>query len=198
MSYVIKSGESYMKFMQNSSPAKVDTVLKATIFSTSEDANKRIGDIPKKMREDLTVCKLEEPHVVQTANYLPFTLGETKEWLTKIECVLRNIQSSKHSLEKEVRDIELEILDIEHFGELYNVSGSEGYNLFRRISNLRRERREIKDKLLVIDNLANASINQLVSGDIRRSMNGLERREYKPRIAKDLFERKRKKCLTCT
>lgn len=48
MSYVIKSGESYMKFMQNSSPAKVDTVLKATIFSTSEDANKRIGGYTKK------------------------------------------------------------------------------------------------------------------------------------------------------
>lgn len=150
------------------------------------------------MREDLTVCKLEEPHVVQTANYLPFTLGETKDWLTKIECGLRNIQSSKHSLEKRMRDIELEILDIEHFGEFYNVSGCEGYKLFKRISDLRRERREIKDKLLVIDNLANSSINQLVSGDIRRSMSALGRREYKPRIAKELFERKREKCLTCT
>ena len=81
----------------------------------------------------------------------------------------------------------MEIVDIEHAAEFYNLNASQGYKLYRLLHDSRVKRRGVKDELQKINFALGSSIGNLDLENLERSILGLDNRKYTPRINKELF-----------
>lgn len=191
MRYVIKNNQGYIKFKQGSSPVVVKDRVKATGFPTRERAMKRFDTLPKNMRIDLIVEKGGyDPQNSSTFvdNQMEINLNDT---INDIQEKSNEILMEYNLLKQKLKEVENSIEDIEHFGEFYNVSASEGYKLFKKIQDLRRERRQLKNGIELIDKMCDMNFVQIANGKPTDIIEAFPNRKYQPRVEKELFERKK-------
>nr|WP_187142777.1 hypothetical protein [Acetivibrio ethanolgignens] len=99
----------------------------------------------------------------------------------------KQIEERRLYLMEMIHTIELEIVDIEHAAEFYNLNASQGYKLYKLLHDSRNKRREYKDELEKINLSLGTSIRSTNMENLERSIAGLEHRQYTPRINKELF-----------
>ena len=99
----------------------------------------------------------------------------------------KQIEERRLYLMEMIHTIELEIVDIEHAAEFYNLNASQGYKLYKLLHDSRIKRRELKDELEKINLSLGTSIRSANMENLERSIIGLEHRQYTPRINKELF-----------
>ena len=129
-------------------------------------------------------------------NQLKFSFQDMEDTITDVQEKLSSIIGNYDFLVEELSRIDKSICDIEHYGEFYDCSASEGYKNFKKLSLLMRERREVKNKMEIIHELSHMSINGLAKGIVNDSIDKMHNRDYTPRVEKELFERKKAACVT--
>lgn len=114
------------------------------------------------------------------------------ETIKQFEIFLKRMKDYADILSQQYTYIECCKLDYEHKVEFDTTD----LNLMKRAelntnySTCLKERRRIKDDILVLEKLLNASISDLIDGTLDKFFKELEDRYYRPRVAPELFEGK--------
>lgn len=86
------------------------------------------------------------------------------------------------------RKAELEIEDIEHAAEFYNLDASHGYQLYKLLHDARVRRRKCKNAIAWIDFILEQRPERFVENDPSARIAGTRSRDYAPRALPELFE----------
>ena len=109
------------------------------------------------------------------------------ETASEFHSLIKQARERRPYIERKIKDIELEITDIEHAAEFYNLNASQGYKLYKLLHNARIERRKLKDNLAKIDMLLDVNVNVDAMEVLRKRLLGMDNRKYTPRINNELF-----------
>ena len=98
-----------------------------------------------------------------------------------------DVHSKKKELESDLKEIEDEMIDIEHWIEFSNFNAVQGYKASQELKRCREKRRSIKNELLVLDIILEQNINDNATEEVLRRVRGIDNRSYLPRVRTDLF-----------
>lgn len=105
----------------------------------------------------------------------------------EISSFTRKLENRRLYLIEEMHKIDLEIVDIEHAAEFYNLNASQGYKLYKLLHDARIKRRGLKDELQKIELALGTAMKSSNMENLEKSIAGLNNRKYTPRINKELF-----------
>lgn len=101
---------------------------------------------------------------------------------------IHTIQCQRETLVAGQRKAELEIEDIEHAAEFYNLDASHGYQLYKLLHDARVRRRKCKNAIAWIDFILEQRPERFVENDPSAHIVGTRSRDYAPRALPELFE----------
>ena len=153
----------------------VERLSKATKFPDYDGASKKIEKMPPSFRgykwKIVDIENLGKQDVVLATN-------EIVEAVYLISDKLADLPTNAARIKKEIRQIEFEIMDVEHRIELFPMSAVAGYKLAKQIKDLRKKRRVLKDEILKIQYLTQFMKTQKIIAEIE----DLDNRKYNPRV----------------
>lgn len=95
--------------------------------------------------------------------------------------IMREMNADAPELAKNLGTVDRKISDVLHFLELNSFNAVNGYHLSKRLKDLRIERRNIKDRMAWNAIMKNLSYTSVTTGDLVKSLQGLDTRKYTPR-----------------
>ena len=125
--------------------------------------------------------------------YKDETPGEYQEIKQKINDLSNTIQtllSEKDNLVNSLSEVNGKEQDILHYIEFNKFNAAEGYKLSKRLQNIRKERRIIKNKIDIINVIKQDNCYDLIYGKTLERLDGIKNRKYSPRVLNDLFNDK--------
>lgn len=136
----------------------------------------------------VNIVNKNEPVAVSMDGVKPAELNYSiLEKVKEIHTFIKELEQRKLYLVDKLHEIEMEIVDIEHAAEFYNLNASQGYKLYKMLHNARIKRREIKDELQIIGYTLASSLSSKSMDHLQASIAGLDTRKYTPRVNKELF-----------
>lgn len=201
----------YMYWPHGAKWERVTARQRATIFSAEKARSILQNSISSKERDYWSVVFAEEPTKaaapVKNAPLsppLPATLppGAIKcphlpafpdlPDLTAIcqqqQALYTRLAEYKDSLASALSTIDMEISDLMHYIEMANLNAANGYKVFAMLKERRIRRRRIKDDMVKFALLADATLEELISGALLASMQKIDNdRIYTPRQLPELF-----------
>lgn len=87
----------------------------------------------------------------------------------------------------ELKRVDSEICDIEHAAEFYNLSASQGYKIYKMLHDARVRRREIKNRLHLIQWIRDKKVSGINGDNLNRKLTEIDNQQYRPRVLKELF-----------
>ena len=204
MSWIVTNGRNYLK----ANPGKTGVVANmnsATFFESENKAINLVMNLPRSMKNlGYHVAEIEheenEKDIERPKKYyqnveqeirLYSEIGEFEDvikLLTECEQFVNNIVSNKEYLNAKLTTIEKEQTDLEHAIEFYNLNACEGFKLYKKLKEVRLERRKIKDSLTVISILEDSFSSSFFEYPPSKRVEGIKNRKYKPRALKELFD----------
>lgn len=186
--YVAKSNGTYIP-----SKNKCDAVQ----FKTTDAANNvRKSGLPKILRQKYN-WKIQEvieecPSVAETTkNSNPqYAYVDTDALINSIKELsgkFSMLQGNKEWLLEQESNLDKQISDVLHWIEFNTFSACEGYKLCKALKNLRLQRRKIKNELELINIINMHTCNHIAKGNTSRAIDGLNSKQYEPRVLSDLF-----------
>lgn len=188
--FVITDGQKYLtrnkktnlqEITTNICDARVyDSYIKANQVMTTMRKTLRITDWQVKTIEDNTnkeVVRIEN-------NDIDYDFVNT---LQSIEKFSKQLLEQKSQLENKLTNVEKEIIDIEHAAEFYNLDAAKGYKIYKMLHEARIERRKCKDGLTKISYVLDGNFQDCLQSRMTKRIEGLNHREYEPRVLKELF-----------
>lgn len=172
-------------------------IKKATVFKTKIKANNVKNSLPKFIRRDPYYIKElsseDEDALISDEDYVVTghtdrndeSVNRIKEMLQEITSREYDVLSNEEKYRARLSEIDKELVDIDHWIELYPVSAYDGYRMTKMRKDRLLERREIKDSLAEI-----SIIKSIKGGETLKNLNGIEEKKYKPRVLTDLFREK--------
>lgn len=91
------------------------------------------------------------------------------------------------SLRKRLSHVDLEINDIQHYIEFFNLDAAKGYKAYRMLKECLERRRHIKQELARVTFFLSGSAADHAIGKVDRQIRAVEDRTYSPRILEELF-----------
>lgn len=111
-----------------------------------------------------------------------------KNQVAQIGDFIAELKSKKEEAAEIVERCEREMFDLEHNAEFYNKNACDGYKMWRKLGEVRRERRRAKDLIVVVDAiLEDNSFDGILSQKTLSRISGLENRTYSIRELDDIF-----------
>ena len=111
-----------------------------------------------------------------------------KNRICQISDFIAELKSKRLEAVGIVEKCEREIFDLEHNAEFYNKNACEGYKMWRKLGETRRERRRAKDLIVIVDAiLEDNSFDGILSQKTLNRISGLENRVYSVRECDDIF-----------
>lgn len=107
--------------------------------------------------------------------------------IKEISEFIKEIEQRRLFLLYKIHEIDLDIVDIEHAAEFYNLNAAQGYQIYKMLHDARVQRREFKDELQKIELLLGTSMRSMNMENLEKSIKGMDSRKYSPRINKKLF-----------
>lgn len=190
MPYIICNDTYYLS--QDKKTARyslVSDIDRATTWDNSRKAN----NVCKSLSKGLKKYGLKAQYVTQCkkiinkpAEYIELDC-DILEKVNEISEFSKQAEERMLWLSERLHDIELEIVDIEHAAEFYELNAAQGYKIYKMLHDARTKRREIKDELEKIKYFLGTSISSSSMENLKKSIMGLDNRKYTPRINKELF-----------
>lgn len=155
-----------------------------------------VPEIPQK-KESLKEESIEEPVKRGVINNKSSDKEEyspsenVTRWIEKFGSCADTITEAKErekSLLEELRRKDDEIIDILHIIEIEKPKDLyKGWILYKRIKKNRKERRDIKDELLIVENVLDSltDVSCLHRKNVKRAVNGLFNRQYTFRVVEN-------------
>ena len=125
--------------------------------------------------------------------YKDETPGEYQEIKQKINDLSNTIQtllSEKDNLVNSLSEVNGKEQDILHYIEFNKFNAAEGYKLSKRLQDIRKKRRIIKNKIDIINVIKQDNCYDLIYGKTLERLDGIKNRKYSPRVLNDLFNDK--------
>lgn len=119
-----------------------------------------------------------------------------KEFLKNLVYINKMLPSYRDHLREAQSNLDLLILDLIHYVELYEYDDLKALNIIDQLRDARERRRIVKDELFCADryqNLVGTSANTARVKQVLEEINQLEKRTYHPRVAGDLFKGAKKR-----
>ena len=101
---------------------------------------------------------------------------------------IQTIHSQRDVWVNAQKKTELEVEDIEHAAEFYNLDASHGYQLYKMLHDARVRRRKCKNTIAWIDFILEQCPERFVENDPSARIVGTRSRDYAPRALPELFE----------
>lgn len=101
--------------------------------------------------------------------------------------LFNGLEGYRAQLRVELTEVDLEICDIQHYIEFYNLDAAKGYKAYRMLKERLIRRRRIKDEIAKAGIFATATREDFSSGRVCASIQGFDDRRYTPRVLEELF-----------
>lgn len=198
--YIITDGSRFIFRNHSGKYVPVQSEAMADIFNKKQAERILSNSLPKALRTTFYVEKYDKPSesIKQVTkkelenNTEKVMISENiQKWLDRISDLnglAKEAQSRKEELIKQLHKLEDELLDIEHYIEFSNLNAAQGYKASKDIKECRMKRRSVKNELLVLDIILEQRVDEMITEEIHKRIQALDRRTYKPRIRKDLFD----------
>lgn len=102
---------------------------------------------------------------------------------------IQTIQKARPQLEEQQIQAEMEIEDLLHITEFYDLACEQGHEIYQRIREARIRRRNCKNAVAWIDFVLDADPGHFLNHDPSRRISGSQHRQYRPRALPNLFEK---------
>lgn len=188
MPYVICNDDFYLR-QDNGGYSMVTDIEKATKWKKISAANNVHKNLQNNERYNGFVVRYaskENNEVSEVAAYTELDY-DIIDKANEIASLARQAENRRTYLLEKIQMIDLEIVDIEHAAEFYNLNASQGYKLYKMLHNARVERREFKNELEKINMFLSSTISSDKMENLKKSIIGLDNRQYTPRVNKELF-----------
>ena len=191
MQYVITDGKLYIS--SKSGIHTVDKINDASKFELDK-AHNVIKSIPKSLKrigwkiEELTEDTIKANK--QINNDMDEFKGLTDNILEKMmdfESYITNLKKYLVALDDELERIRLEIIDIEHAAEFYDLDLYKGWKVYKMLQDARKRRRKCKDEKAKIEYILRSNFVDCTNSAITKYIKSLEDRQYTPRVLQELF-----------
>lgn len=201
--FVITNGDYYIAQVSNGlKPVKV--IEDAIRFDNKNKANNFASVMPRTFKnlgyhiKEVVTQKQEVPKIPEISHKKIFaTVNDVvnnseiqgiKNKVSDFEKFLEELKTQKQKCYNKVRVCDKKLADIMHKAEFYNLNAADGYEVYRQIRDVRRERRIAKNKIAAInaifeDNNFDGILTQKTSGKI----SGLENQMYSVRELDEIF-----------
>lgn len=192
MDYVIKSAKKnlYIRLDENGTPVTC-TEHEKTLFEESKAKNilEHFPKILKKWNFSIEAIPDIRKRAItedRRENYIPSE--NITCWIEKFGVcgdILEEAKERERQLIKDLKDNDEELIDILHIIEIEKPKDMfSGWKLYKSIKNNRKNRRCIKDELIIIENVLKQvkNISYLHRESIQKSINGLFTRKYTFRV----------------
>lgn len=198
--YIITDGSRFIFRNHSGKYVPVQSEAMADVFNKKQAERIFSNSLPKALRTTFYVEKYDKPSesIKQVTekelenNTEKVMISESiQRWLDRVSDLnglAKEAKSRKEELLKQLHKLEDELLDVEHYIEFSNLNAAQGYKASKDIKECRMKRRSIKNELLVLDIILEQRVDEMVSEEIYKRIQALDRRTYKPRIRKDLFD----------
>lgn len=193
--YVIQNSKGqYYTLLKSDKPDVTNTLQNAYKWRRKDRAENYLANIPQ--NSDYQVYFIEDEHKrinKQLIDDIDMNLqteihySDLDQWINSISTAtdgFTNIDSLLSQTLEEKIQIEKAITDLRHFIEFGEFNSYQCFRLFRILQKLLRQRRNCKDIVFVLENIAENSsdINYIYWCAIQ-----LKCRNYKPRVLKNMF-----------
>ena len=188
--FVVAGSGMYLARGGNVAWKAVEDLCDADMYDTREQANKALLNSTKKLRNKygfkvVDVSSFEEfGTTIDNDSSNQFDL-DVLTASNELKDIANKIMIRREHLTRELSLIDLEIQDIEHAAEFYELNASQGYKLYKMLHDARIKRRNIKDEWSMLGAFLNSSIKNM--DNVRKMSDGLDNRQYTPRVNKELF-----------
>ena len=196
MQYLITNGKTYVGLDQTARAYKTTDKERSHKFSKREKAENFIVSNMSKWpdRSEFQIAALDEVIV-------PKFIGEIDPLYRKIcpdnseiadvveqvrNCVV-DVISQRAFYQQQLADAALEIEDIMHAAEFYNLNASQGYKLYRLLRSARIKRRKAKDAVEILDTVVGNQFGEGILVAAGKKMSEHVDRTYRPRVFNELF-----------
>ena len=163
---------------------------RAHTFNNKKPAEKYCSLLPKAMKNlKYKVIFISNPNPKNPDLQLELLTPEF--YLTRLKNFsdfIHTIQCQRETLVTGQRKAELEIEDIEHAAEFYNLDASHGYQLYKLLHDARVRRRKCKNAIAWIDFILEQRPERFVENNPSARIVGTRSRDYAPRALPELFE----------
>lgn len=202
--FTISNGDFYIaQFSTGLKPVR--TKEEAIQFKTYDKASSFMLNMPKSFKNlgYHIEGKAEIVETTQTQTRPQQNSSEHKKVIVKYDssyiqgvknqiCQIRDFIAELKNKRQEavgiVEKCEREIFDLEHNSEFYNKNACEGYKMWRKLGEVRRERRRAKDLIVIVDAiLEDNSFDGILSQKTLNRISGLENRTYSIRELDNIF-----------
>lgn len=196
MEYVIvRNNSDYLRFDSKKKISRTSNFALAERFSYVNAKLLIKNNIKPKERSLYSIVEDEysEPPALQNANTIyeadDFSWRDTSELIQRF---FSELDIYKSRLEKMYDEVQGEITDLYHKIEFPKSNGkeynaSEGTKLFVLLRDALRRFRKIKDDLKYIHIISESNLDDFKNGHVMDRINGMENREYRPRVLDELF-----------
>ena len=179
--YLLQTPEGYIVVNEKEQASRWENIQKANNVCKNINLNKKLHNYHMCVE---FVAEEKEEDVPAS----PIELGyDILEKVKEISEFTKQIEQRRLYLIEMIHNIDLEIVDIEHAAEFYVLNASQGYKLYKLLHDARNKRRSYKDELMKINNTIGTSMESNKMENLERSILGLDKRQYTPRINKELF-----------
>lgn len=186
----ISNGKSYVEIIGNNQMITTAYIDRAHTFNNKKTAEKYCSLLPKAMKNlKYKAIFISNPNPENPDLQLELLTPEF--YLTRLKNFsdfIHTIQCQRETLVTGQRKAELEIKDIEHAAEFYNLDASHGYQLYKLLHDARVRRRKCKNAIAWIDFILEQRPERFVENDPSARIVGTRSRDYAPRALPELFE----------
>lgn len=194
MGYVIATdNEQYLQLLDVNvgKYGLTDDASKAKRWSTSKQAHRSLKTIKSQFKGMcISFCVKNEDtmHVTRepigNIEPLSFDISDTADNLLAIS---RQAENYKRYLDECLSTVDMEIVDIEHAAEFYELNAAQGYKIYKMLHDARVKRRIIKNNMEIVKKFLDTSLRSSSIESLRNCIDSVDSKTYSPRVNKELF-----------
>ncbi len=205
MAWVITNDKFFVRSDKRGCATPVVDKRRAKVFDERFNADEFLRSLPKAMKNlGYYVAPADgvpnPPAIImqsvqaQEASIVPvrkMDLTEPEFYLDAIGSFrefIQTIQKARPKLEEQQIHAEMEIEDLLHASEFYDLAKDQGYEIYQRLREARIRRRNCKNAVAWIDFVLDANPAEFLRHDPSPRINGSQHRQYRPRALPELFE----------
>ena len=190
MPYVLTNDKNWLMYNAARQFIATPDVNQAQQFTTAAKAENARFNLPKPLKNlgyHVQFIGMAIDPVDIDADIEPIDLHDGLDTISAILDLHKQCAAQQQWLENRLCETQSKICDIEHAIEFYNYNARDGYKMYKRLKELRLERRKYKDALLVCEIMA-SSFGSTDWVELDGRLPNLAERVYKPRFYPELFE----------
>ena len=190
MPWIISNGKSYVEITPQNQMITTCYIDQAHAFTNKKTAEKYCSLLPKAMKNlKYKPIFISNPDPENTDLRLELLSAEFYlQHLKDFREFIQTIHSQRDVLVNALKKAELEVEDIEHAAEFYNLDASHGYQLYKMLHDARVRRRKCKNAIAWIDYILEQAPDRFIENDPSPRIVGTRSRDYAPRALPALFE----------